>query len=58
LTIPELEYTPGSVEDFDRLYQSSFNRILYTIYGILGDRAAAEDCAQDTFERAYKSWSS
>jgi RNA polymerase sigma-70 factor (ECF subfamily) len=21
---------------------------------VLGDRAAAEDCAQDTFERAYK----
>jgi RNA polymerase sigma-70 factor (ECF subfamily) len=25
---------------------------------VLGDKAAAEDCAQDTFERAYKSWSS
>ncbi len=25
---------------------------------MLGDRAAAEDCAQDTFERAYKSWAS
>jgi RNA polymerase sigma-70 factor (ECF subfamily) len=25
---------------------------------VLGDRAAAEDCAQDTFERAYKSWAS
>ena len=25
---------------------------------MLGDKAAAEDCAQDTFERAYKSWSS
>jgi len=25
---------------------------------LLGDRAAAEDCAQDTFERAYKSWAS
>jgi RNA polymerase sigma-70 factor (ECF subfamily) len=24
---------------------------------VLGDKAAAEDCAQDTFERAYKSWS-
>jgi RNA polymerase sigma-70 factor, ECF subfamily len=50
------EYTPGSVEDFDRLYQSSFNRILYTLYGILGDRAAAEDCAQDAFVRAFKAW--
>jgi RNA polymerase sigma-70 factor, ECF subfamily len=25
---------------------------------LLGDRTAAEDCAQDTFERAYKSWAS
>ena len=25
---------------------------------MLGDKAAAEDCAQDTFERAYRSWSS
>ena len=57
MTIPELEYAPGSVEDFDRLYQSSFNRILYTIYGILGDRAAAEDCTQDAFVRAFKAWS-
>jgi RNA polymerase sigma-70 factor (ECF subfamily) len=52
----ELEYKPGSVEDFDRLYQSSFNRILYTLYGILGDRAAAEDCTHDAFVRAFKAW--
>jgi RNA polymerase sigma-70 factor (ECF subfamily) len=25
---------------------------------VLGDKAAAEDCAQDTFERAYRNWSS
>lgn len=25
---------------------------------LLGDPAAAEDCTQDTFERAYRSWSS
>jgi RNA polymerase sigma-70 factor, ECF subfamily len=52
----ELEYKPGSVDDFDRLYRSSFNRILYTIYGILGDRAAAEDCTHDAFVRAFKAW--
>jgi RNA polymerase sigma-70 factor (ECF subfamily) len=54
--MPELEYTPGSVEDFDRLYRSSFNRVLYTIYAILGNRAAAEDCAHDAFVRAFKAW--
>src|SRR5712691_6460690 len=52
----ELEYKPGSVEDFDRLYRSSFNRVLYTLYGILGDRAAAEDCTHDAFVRAFKAW--
>ena len=52
----ELEYRPGSVEDFDRLYRSSFNRILYTLYGILSDRAAAEDCTHDAFIRAFKAW--
>ena len=51
-----LDYKPGSVEDFDRLYRSSFNRILYTIYGILGDRSAAEDCTHDAFVRAFKAW--
>jgi|SRR5665213_2761384 len=52
----EIQYQPGSVEDFDRLYQSSFNRILYTLYGILGDRVAAEDCTHDAFVRAFKAW--
>jgi RNA polymerase sigma-70 factor, ECF subfamily len=54
--MPKLEYKPGSVEDFDRLYRSSFTRILYTIFGILGDRAAAEDCTHDAFVRAFKAW--
>jgi RNA polymerase sigma-70 factor (ECF subfamily) len=52
----ELHYTPGSVEDFDRLYRSSFSRILYTIYAIVGDHAAAEDCTHDAFVRAFKAW--
>src|SRR5487761_456970 len=52
----EHDYKPGSVEDFDRLYRSSFQRILYTLYGILGDRAAAEDCTHDAFVRAFKAW--
>jgi RNA polymerase sigma-70 factor (ECF subfamily) len=56
LSTSEPAYIPGSVEDFDRLYKSSFNRILYTLYGILGDRTAAEDCTQDAFVRAFKAW--
>jgi RNA polymerase sigma-70 factor (ECF subfamily) len=55
--LPEDHYEPGSVEDFDRLYRSSYRRILYTMYGILGDHAAAEDCTQDAFAKAFKAWS-
>src|SRR5437773_2328114 len=45
----EQDYRPGSLDDFDRLYRSSYNRVLYTLYGILGDQAAAEDCTHDAF---------
>jgi RNA polymerase sigma-70 factor (ECF subfamily) len=31
--------------------------VLGTLIGILGSRAAAEDCVQDAFVRAYRSWS-
>jgi RNA polymerase sigma-70 factor (ECF subfamily) len=52
------EYTPGSEADFVRLYRASYNRILGTLIGVLADRAAAEDCAHDAFERAFRSWKS
>jgi len=52
------EYKPGSEADFERLYRSSYNRVLGTLIGVLGERAAAEDCVQDAFVRAYRSWSS
>ena len=50
------QYEPGSEADFERLYQTSYGRILGTLTALLGDRAAAEDCCQDAFERAYKKW--
>ena len=49
-------YEPGNEADFERLYRASYGRILGTLTGMLGDRSAAEDCAQDAFERAYKTW--
>jgi RNA polymerase sigma-70 factor (ECF subfamily) len=51
-------YEAGNEADFQRLYQTSYGKILGTLTAMLGDRAAAEDCAQDAFERAYKKWSS
>jgi RNA polymerase sigma-70 factor (ECF subfamily) len=49
-------YQAGNEADFERLYLASYRRILGTLAAMLGDRAAAEDCAQDAFERAYKKW--
>src|SRR4030088_3282910 len=49
-------YQAGNEADFERLYQASYGKILGTITAMLGDRAAAEDCTQDAFERAYKKW--
>ena len=51
-------YRPGNTTDFDRLYRDSRPRILATLTAVLGgDLAAAEDCTQDTFVKAYKAWS-
>ena len=50
------EYRPGSREDFDRLYQVAYPRVYRTLAALLGDRAAAEDCAQDAFVQAYHAW--
>jgi RNA polymerase sigma-70 factor (ECF subfamily) len=55
---PATQYQPGNEADFERLYQTSYGRILGTLTAMLGDRAAAEDCCQDAFERAYKKWDS
>lgn len=49
-------YRPGSDADFDRLYRDFRGRILQTATAIVGDAAEAEDCAQESFERAYVAW--
>jgi RNA polymerase sigma-70 factor (ECF subfamily) len=50
-------YQPGSREDFDRLYRSAYPRVYRTLMVILGDPAEAEDCAQDSFVKAFQAWS-
>ena len=54
--LEQATYRPGNEADFERLYQASYGKILGTLTAMLGDRSAAEDCAQDAFERAYKKW--
>ena len=51
-------YEPGSEADFERLYRNAYNRILGTLITLVRDRATAEDCTQETFERAYRNWAS
>jgi RNA polymerase sigma factor (sigma-70 family) len=51
-----VSYTPGSREDFDRLYRTAYPRVYRTLSAILADPAAAEDCAQDAFVQAFLAW--
>jgi RNA polymerase sigma-70 factor (ECF subfamily) len=50
------EYEPGNEADFERLYRNTYRRILGTLIALVRDRAAAEDCTQETFVRAYQGW--
>lgn len=56
LPVEARPYTPGSAEDFERLYRTSYSRVLFTLVSILGDIAAAEDCTQEAFVRAFRNW--
>jgi RNA polymerase sigma-70 factor, ECF subfamily len=47
---------PGSREDFDRLYLAMHPRLVRTLTAVLGDAAAAEDCVQEAFVRAWRAW--
>ncbi len=49
-------YRPGVKEDFDHLYQATYQRIFRTLASITGDPAAAEDCTQDSYLQAFKAW--
>lgn len=53
---PRFGYEAGNSADFDRLYKTSYGKILGTLTTVLRDRSAAEDCAHDAFERAFAKW--
>jgi RNA polymerase sigma-70 factor, ECF subfamily len=50
------EYRAGVVEDFDRLYEETYPRLFGTLVTLLRDRAAAEDCVQEAYLRAFRAW--
>jgi RNA polymerase sigma-70 factor (ECF subfamily) len=49
-------YVPGSEADFERLYRNTYRRIFGTLITLVHDVHTAEDCAQETYERAYRNW--
>ena len=51
-----LPYRPGSVEDFDHIYEATYSRLFATLVTLLHDRGAAEDCVQETYLRAFAVW--
>ena len=51
-----MKYQPGDRADFDRLYQETYQRVFRTLAAMLGDAAAAEDCTQDAFLKAFRAW--
>lgn len=50
------DYRPGSDADFDRLYRNAYPGLKRIVTAVLGDAAAAEDCVQDAFVRAFRAW--
>ena len=49
-------YRPGSKDDFDRLYRSTYQRIFATLVIILKSPAASEDATQEAYLRAFRAW--
>jgi len=49
-------YKPGDRSDFERVYLQHYRSVMLTINAMLKNPAAAEDCAQAAFERAWKAW--
>lgn len=50
------DYRLGGREDFDRLYEATYPRLFGTLVTLLRDRAAAEDCVQEAYVRAFRAW--
>ena len=50
------QYKPGVIQDFDRLYQTTYQRVFATLVIILRNSAAAEDATQEAYLRAFRDW--
>jgi RNA polymerase sigma-70 factor, ECF subfamily len=43
-------------EDFDAFYVAAVHRVVLYVYAACGDRAEAQDIAQEAFARAWQHW--
>ena len=44
--------------DFEEFYQATRHRLVTFLYAMSGDRADAQDAAQEAYVRAWQRWSS
>jgi len=48
--------TVGGAADYDGFFRDEYARVLRVCQGVLGDRARAEEAAQDEFLRLFEKW--
>jgi RNA polymerase sigma-70 factor (ECF subfamily) len=47
----------ASEDDYRRLFEAAYPRLVRTVWFVVHDQAAAEDVAQDAFVELYRHWS-
>jgi DNA-directed RNA polymerase specialized sigma24 family protein len=53
---PEQLTRPKPVLDFDTFFHTEYQRLFQTMYLLVGDRAQAEDIAQEAMARTCERW--
>ena len=54
---PPESRTERTTDDFARLYQAQYRRLVQMSYLLLGDQSQAEEVVQDAFANVYQRWS-
>src|SRR3954447_18109754 len=50
------DMTGSGSADFDEFYVAAVHRVVLYVYAACGDRAEAQDIAQEAFARAWQHW--
>lgn len=54
--LPGVRAPTGDSADFDAFYTTAVRRVVLFLYAACGDRAEAQDIAQEAFARAWQHW--